>query len=229
MHRHIINLSVRILVLVLAFSVFVQSAHGNNLKNLVLPANQGDDSDEFFDSFFNRFMKDPFFSDSFFSDRLWHKPPTHRFFDESFDVNPFEEVNRVRERMKRLLGDKNFFGSGLPGRSGLFSRGVDIRKEGDEIVVVVKVPDSLSHDDLEITVKNGNILVIRSKIEEVHEEQQGAVTSGMQKSHLFQRVQPLGVVIDENTLDIKAEDDKIIIRATKMEASATGSGPVQDI
>lgn len=169
-------------------------------------------------SFIDRFMNDPFFTDPFKG--MGAAPGLQ---EDPFFRAPFEEMQRIRERMNRLMNSQDFFDSSGFGSSMLFTKGIVIDEEGEDLIVTITVPEGMSLDDLEITVKNGNILMIKSESREQNKDKQGLNSSMFSGSALFQRVVSLPVEVDESTLRITPKGNEVIIRARKKSSGSSGS------
>jgi len=147
------------------------------------------------------------FQDGHTLDHLFDRAFDSDFFDQS--QNPFDDMKKLRERMRQLYGDKQFdqgfddwYGNRFGGKLGE----IESREDHEFIYFEVDLKD-IDQDSLKFNVQNGQMT-----IQGTYQRNE----DGTSMSSTFMRSFPLPPGINEAAMSSEIKDEKLVIKFPKM-------------
>ena len=127
-------------------------------------------------------------------------------------VDPFENLTREFDVLNRI------FNSGQGNGARLAPYGVDIREDGDSLVVEAELP-GFKKEEVDITLENQTLTISAEKKEEHREEKKGDYLLNERRYSRFLRSFTLPPTVDEKTVNAKLEDGVLTVSLNKREES----------
>ena len=125
-------------------------------------------------------------------------------------VDPFENLTREFDVLNRI------FNSGQGNGARLAPYGVDIREDGDSLVVEAELP-GFKKEEVDITLENQTLTISAEKKEEHREEKKGDYLLNERRYSRFLRSFTLPPTVDEKTVNAKLEDGVLTVSLNKRE------------
>ncbi len=154
-------------------------------------------------------MLNEFFDDQFFDRR-------------GFNSDPFEDMKKMREKMRNLFNENNnsfdnlfdsWYGDKFGGSMG------EIKSHEDKNSVYYELDiDNINKESLNIKVEN-NIVKISGKTEILTQKEDGKTKSKSIQSGQFQRSYPVPDNVDASKVIIESKDNKVILKFPKTKES----------
>lgn len=126
-------------------------------------------------------------------------------------VDPFENITREFDVLNR------FFNGGQGNGGGrLAPYGVDIREDGDSLVVEAELP-GFKKDEIDITLENQTLTISAERKDEQREEKKGEYLLNERRYSRFLRSFTLPPTVDEKTVNARLEDGVLTVSLNKRE------------
>ena len=98
-------------------------------------------------------------------------------------MDPYEELDRMRRRLKKLFGSEHEVGI-LTAHRGFVSPSIEIKKEKGKLVAVAKLP-RMSAEDLDVQVTEDEIVIKGEQKKTRAGKEEGAVYSETRESFFY--------------------------------------------
>ncbi len=125
-------------------------------------------------------------------------------------VDPFENLTREFDVLNR------YFNGGQGNGARLAPYGVDIREDGDNLVVEAELP-GFKKDEVDITLENQTLTISAEKKEENKEEKKGEYLLNERRYSRFLRSFTLPPTVDEKSVQAKLEHGVLTVSLNKRE------------
>ncbi|QOV88233.1 Hsp20/alpha crystallin family protein [Humisphaera borealis] len=125
-------------------------------------------------------------------------------------VDPFENITREFDVLNRI------FNSGQSNGARLAPYGVDIREDGDTLVVEAELP-GFRKEEVDITLENQTLTISAEKKEERRDEKKGDYLLNERRYSRFLRSFTLPPTVDEKTVNARLEDGVLTVSLNKRE------------
>ena len=140
------------------------------------------------------------------------KWPAKRTFSGPTRWDPFEEIKKTQERLNLLFED--FMPRKKWGEVNVFTPAVDIKDEGNKLLVTTDLP-GINKEDIEINLKE-DMLEISAKTRKEKETEEGYIRKEREYTHFYRAVR-LPTSIKEEGSTAKIENGVLTITLPKME------------
>lgn len=134
-------------------------------------------------------------------------------------VDPFENFTREVDVLNR------FFNGGEGDAQRLAPFGVDVREDGDSLIVEAELP-GFKKDEVDITLENQTLTISAQRKEEMSAKKQGEYLLNERRYSRFLRSFTLPPTVDEKSVDAKLEDGMLTISLNKREETKPRKIPV---
>ncbi|WP_440952886.1 Hsp20/alpha crystallin family protein [Methanococcoides sp. FTZ1] len=128
--------------------------------------------------------------------------------------DPFEEIRQTQEHLNQLFREISPFGGWSEG--GAFTPLMDIREEGDNVVVTADLP-GVDKKDININVKD-NIIEISAECKKETEAEEGGYTQRERTYSRFSRSAVLPANVTDEGAKAKLEDGVLTVTLPKSKA-----------
>lgn len=128
-------------------------------------------------------------------------------------IDPFEGVGREFDLLNRFF---NGGGGQSDGGRLIAPYGVDIREDGDHLVVEAELP-GFKKEEVDITLENQTLTISAQRNEEHKEEKQGQYLLNERRFSRFARSFTLPPTVDEKSVQAKLDDGVLTITLNKRE------------
>jgi len=125
-------------------------------------------------------------------------------------VDPFENFTREFDVLNR------FFNGGQSNGGRLAPYGVDIREDGDSLVVEAELP-GFKKEEVDITLENQTLTISAERKEETRDQKQGEYLLNERRYSRFLRSFTLPPTVDEKSVQAKLEDGVLTVSLNKRE------------
>jgi HSP20 family protein len=125
-------------------------------------------------------------------------------------VDPFENLTREFDVLNR------YFNGGQGNGARLAPYGVDIREDGDHLVVEAELP-GFKKDEVDITLENQTLTISAEKKEENKQEVKGEYLLNERRYSRFLRSFTLPPTVDEKSVQAKLENGVLTVSLSKRE------------
>ena len=150
------------------------------------------------------------------------KLPAKRKVAEPIHWDPFEEIRKTQDRLSQLFEDYMPMGDWRSGK--VFTPAVDIKEEGDNLVVTTDLPGinkedieiNLKDDMLEINLKDDMLEISAKSGEEKETEEEGYIRRERSYTRFYRAVR-LPTSVKEEGGSAKIENGILTIKLPKMQ------------
>jgi HSP20 family protein len=125
-------------------------------------------------------------------------------------ADPFENLTRDFDVLNR------FFNNGQGNGARLAPYGVDIREDGDGLIVEAELP-GFKKEEVDITLENQTLTISAERREEHKEEKKGDYLLNERRYSRFLRSFTLPPTVDEKSVRAKLEDGVLTLSLNKRE------------
>ena len=140
------------------------------------------------------------------------KLPAKRTVAEPTRWDPFEEIRKTQDRLSQLFEDYMPIGEWRGGK--VFTPAVDIKEEGDNLVVTTDLP-GIKKEDIEINLKDDMLEISAKSGEEKETEEEGYIRR--ERSYTsFYRAVTLPTSVKEEAGTAKMENGVLTITLPKI-------------
>ena len=141
------------------------------------------------------------------------KLPAKRTVAEPTRWDPFEEIRKTQDRLSQLFEDHMPMGEWKGGKG--FTPAVDIKEEGDNLVVTTDLP-GINKEDIEINLKEDMLEISAKSGEEKETEEEGYIRRERSYTRFYRAVR-LPTSVKEEGGSAKIENGILTIKLPKMQ------------
>ncbi|HMB49891.1 Hsp20/alpha crystallin family protein [Natronoarchaeum rubrum] len=124
--------------------------------------------------------------------------------------NPFDEFERMLERMNQQLGQ---FEGGANVQVGGSSASVDVADQGDEFVVTADLP-GYDTEDIDLTLADDTVRIEAEREEEMEDEDEQYIRRERRHQHVSRSV-PLPEAVDEDSVSASYNNGVLTVTLPK--------------
>jgi HSP20 family protein len=140
------------------------------------------------------------------------KLPAKRTVAEPTRWDPFEEIRKTQDRLSQLFED--YMPMGEWRGEKVFTPAVDIKEEGDNLVVTTDLP-GINKEDIEISLKDDMLEISAKSGEEKETEEEGYIRRERSYTRFYRAVS-LPTSVKEESGTAKMENGVLTITLPKM-------------
>jgi HSP20 family protein len=141
------------------------------------------------------------------------KLPAKRTAAEPTHWDPFEEIRKTQDRLSQLFED--YMPMGEWRGEKVFTPAVDIKEEGDNLVVTTDLP-GINKEDIEINLKDDMLEISAKSGEEKETEEKGYIRRERSYTSFYRAVR-LPTSVKEESGSAKMENGVLTIKLPKMQ------------